>query len=359
MPGVAGNISGFLLTLLGFGRKPAENWQPRRVLVTRIQNLGDCIVFIPTLRALRQIWPLAEIDVLAGTSVGEAVFQMVPEVNRVLRTKWPGPLTNKEKREQVRMFAAGHYDALLLSTEETGMALKGFLSGIPVRVGFTRVTHMNENHRERLPFLHTYRLCQPETLHEAEVNCQIARLFGYRGDTPGAVLDIPNDSVAEAVLLLQQLGIEGKGFVCVHPGTSQPVKNWGVQNFAIACDMICDQGLTPVFVGIPEEADLIQQIQGQMHGASVSLAGKTSLPVLAAVLRHSAGFLGNDSGPMHLAAATGIPVTAVFVASLPEVWGPWNPGGYKSIFLPEDADPVQVANSVIQSARQTQGFESI
>lgn len=347
MIGMALNAVRMLPGLAGVGTRINEHWQPRRVLVTRIQNLGDCVVFIPTLQALREIWPETRIDVLAGTSVGEAVFRMVPGIDSILRTNWPGPLTGKEKQEQISILTEGKYDALLLSTEETGMALKGFLSGIPLRAGFTRIIHMNEHHRERLPFLLTHRLEQPDGLHEAEVNCQLARLFGYSGQTPACELSIPNEIPAEANLLLDELDIQPGQYICVHPGTSQPVKNWGIHNFAEACDLIAASGLTPVFVGIPQEEELILQIQSAMRHESKNLVGRTPLPVLASVFQSSSGFLGNDSGPMHLAAATGIPVTAVFVASLPQVWGPWNPTSDSRVFLPDEAKPQVVASSVI------------
>lgn len=334
----------------GIRKRIPRGWQPERVVVTRIQNLGDCVVFVPTLQALREVWPDTRIDVLAGTSVGEAVFQMVPGIDNVLRTSWPGPLSGKKKQEQIRILSDGKYDAILLSTEETGMALKGFLSGIPLRAGFTRITHMNEHHRERLPILLTHKLEQPDELHEAEVNCQLARLFGYSGKTPACELSIPNEATAEANSLLDELDIKPGQYICVHPGTNQPVKNWGIQNFAETCDLVAESGLTPVFVGIPQEAELIQQIKSAMQQESKNLAGRTTLPALASVFRSSRGFLGNDSGPMHLAAATGIPVTAVFVASLPEVWGPWNPRRTNRVFLPDEAVPQIVAESVITLA---------
>lgn len=324
--------------------------QPRRILLTRVQYLGDCVVFIPTITAIRRSFPDACIHVLAGTGPGEAVFRMCPAVDEIVRTEWDKPRTPEQKQAEVEELRALRCDTALLSTEETGAALKMFLAGIPWRAGFGRVEHMGEVHTERMPWLLNRVLEQPQGMHETEVNLQLAEAIG--ADISLADWDLRPGQAAEdeATQLLSASGLTPDGYICIHSAAKRDVKLWEPEQFAAAADLIARQGFAVAFLGAPGDHEPNQRIISLMNTPAANLAGRTTIPVLAAALKRSAGFLGNDSGPMHLAAALGVPVTAIFVASDPAQWGPRAPEGRRAVFTVDQAAPERVAASVISLA---------
>ena len=326
----------------------------RRILLTRIQKLGDCVLFVPVVRAFRRALPDAQIHVLAGTAVGEAVFRMCPGVDRIVRTRWPAPRDVRAKLRDVLKLRAGRYDAVFLSTQETGMALKVWLAGIPFRAGFGCVRHAGAQYRERFPFLLTRVLEQGEGEHEVPVNLQLAALAG--ADPAEAEFDLrPGETASlKAAGLLRDAGVQGRPFACVHPGASSDDRAWDAGHFAEVCDRLADAGLRVVLIGTEEERERVLTVRRAMRrqAEAASLAGRTALPELAAVLGECAVFTGNDSGPMHLAAAMGAPVAAVFVTGDPRVWAPWAPPERRRIFTARDAVPQSLADAALELAEK-------
>ncbi len=330
--------------------------QLERVLLTRIQKLGDCVLFVPVLQAFRKACPDAQFSVLAGTSVGEAVFRMCPAVDRIVRTQWPAPRGLRKKLREVMTLRSGRYDAVFLSTQETGMALKVWLAGIPLRAGFSRVRHAGREYRERFPFLLTHVLEQGEGEHEVPVNLQLVTVAG--GDAQGAEFDLrPGEAAArEAGELLEQAGLRGRPFACVHPGASSDDRAWAPEHFAAVCDALAEAGLPVVLVGAPGEEERAESVRRAMTGSgAVSLAGRTSVAVLAELFSRCSVFAGNDSGPMHLAAAMGAPVAAVFVTGDPAVWAPWTPPQCRRLFRLADATPEGLAAAALELAGERHG----
>ncbi|MCC6485824.1 MAG: glycosyltransferase family 9 protein [Armatimonadetes bacterium] len=307
--------------------------------MTRIQNVGDCIVILPTLSQLRRSFPEAEIHVLAGTSAGEAIFRMGPAVDRILRTRWPAPTGWREKWREIEMIGDAHYDAVLLSTEETGMALKVFLAGVPVRIGFDRIVHISGTHVEARPHLLTRVLHQLPGEHEVTVNLKLAEALGAKLGEPRFDLQIPAEAHQSLSKVLEDAGLEAERALVVHVGTKQERKRWSAECFASVCDALSAQGLSIVLVGVAEERPLVEQMKARMQAPCIDLCGRTSLAELAALFVRCRAFLGNDSGPMHLAAACGAKVCAVFVQSDPAGWGPWTAPERRRVFTDAEATP--------------------
>ena len=117
--------------------------------------------------------------------------------------------------------------------------------------------------------------------------------------------------------------------VAIHPWTSDPVKQWPQNNFyALSKRLIEDLGLKVVIVGIPNEPN--KDMFNGLGGNIINLAAKTNLRQLAGILKRCRLLISGDSGPMHLAAAVGTPVLAIFRNDLPgktaKRWGPWGKG---------------------------------
>ncbi len=341
-----------LKRLAGRARGARPPQRPRRILLTRVQYLGDCVVFLPTVTAIRRSFPDAEIHVLAGTAPGEAVFRMCPDVDRIVRTDWGAERAASDTLSEVRMLSGGRYDAALLSTEETGAALKMTLAGIPYVAGFDRVEHMGEVHRERLPWLLDRVVRQPDGMHEAEVNLQLCEAIGADASLGESNIRAGDVAEAEAYRLSAAHGLRPGAFACVHVGARRGIKVWDPDAFAFVCDRLSRAGITPAFVGTEGERETVASVCSRMQESSLDLAGETSVASLAALMQLAAVFLGNDSGPMHLAAAVGLPVVAVFVASDPVQWGPWLPPEKRRVLRLEDASPEAVSLAALDLARR-------
>lgn len=144
--------------------------------------------------------------------------------------------------------------------------------------------------------------------------------------------------VAEAEALLQSCVPEGmQGYVAFQPGASEDRRRWPVEHFRSLGERLWDrEKLVPVILGTKGEADLGERIMERAGYPVLSLQGRTSLPVLAALLTRCKAIVTNDTGTMHLAAGMGTPIASVFLATAQ----PWDTGPYRAgaICLEPDMD---------------------
>ncbi|WP_254634003.1 glycosyltransferase family 9 protein [Mesorhizobium sp. GbtcB19] len=128
---------------------------------------------------------------------------------------------------------------------------------------------------------------------------------------------------ARALALLDKSGLQRNAFLVVHAGASFPGRRWLPERFAEAIDiMSAETGLPAVLVGGPDEAEANDKIMSLVRTPVVNLVGALSLETLLALLKEARLFLGNESGPMHMAAATGTPVVGLFGLTNPIRWAP-------------------------------------
>ena len=129
--------------------------------------------------------------------------------------------------------------------------------------------------------------------------------------------------IARALVLLDQYHLRRNAFVAVHAGASFVGRQWQPERFAAVIDEISrETGLDFVLVGGPDERKPAEQILANTRSPVVNLVGALSLETLLAVLEQARLFLGNESGPMHMAAAVETPVVGLFGLTNPTLWGP-------------------------------------
>ncbi|TGS18133.1 glycosyltransferase family 9 protein [Mesorhizobium sp. M2E.F.Ca.ET.209.01.1.1] len=133
---------------------------------------------------------------------------------------------------------------------------------------------------------------------------------------------LPSET-AGVVTLLDSFGLRRKAFLVVHAGASFPGRRWQPERFAAVIDTIASEtGLSVVLVGGPDETEANDQIKATVKTPVVNLVGALSLETLIALLKEARLFLGNESGPMHMAAAAGTPVVGLYGLTNPIAWGP-------------------------------------
>jgi heptosyltransferase-2 len=270
---------------------------PARVVVRAPNWIGDVVLSLPAVRDLRRNFPRARLEVLARPWVAD-LYRAVGEVDAVRVSAGV-----RADAEALR----GAFDAAVVLPNSFASVLPAWLARIPERWGYAT--------GGRAPLLTRAPRVPAQVRGRSQVYYYRAMLAGAGlsvSASPDASLACPPEWAGAALRLLgEDAGLVP--WVGINPGASYgTAKRWLPERFAAVGDMLASRGARPVLVGGPAERPVAEAIAGQMTAPVRVLCGETSLPDLTAVLSRLRLLVTNDSGPMHLAAALGIPVVAVF-----------------------------------------------
>ena len=304
----------------------------RNILVIKLRYIGDVLLATPVLRALRDQAPTARITMVVNEGT-EDVLKGNPDVDDVLVVTRRGLLSDVRFLHDLRQ---RRFDCVIDLTDGDRSAIMARATGAPVRIGF------NEE-RYRRGWLYTSVVtANLAGLHCIERNLEALRAIGIGAKSALPVLHTSDRDEEEAGRILEAVGLHASGpatgrpWVLVHPGARYWFKAWPADRFAELADRLAERPGCTVLVGGGEgDRDVAQEISRRARSAPTILAGRTSPRQLAAILKRCALFVGNDNGPMHMAAAVGTPVVALFGPSNPSEWGP---RGDKSIVLYKGLD---------------------
>lgn len=309
----------------------AEWRHVHRLLVVRLDNLGDVLLQTPAFRALRCALPHATITLLASP-VGAQVGRMNPDLDDVIVYDAPwvdpwGKLPHDPEREQamIRQIAAHKFDAAIIFTSFRQSALPAamlcYLAGIPLRAaasvdGSGSLLTTRHKHPERL-------------MHEVERSLGLIAALGVAPAELELVLEVPDDGQwtmdGRITSTNRRLSSTVHHLIVLHPGCSMPARTYPWQQYAEIADLLVERlDATVVLTGGPDEAELVHRVRNQMrHEAAVS-AGELSFHEFCALIQRADLMITNNTGPMHIAAALQTPVVALFaLTNPPEQWGPW------------------------------------
>jgi ADP-heptose:LPS heptosyltransferase len=257
-----------------------------RVAVLRLRSLGDCVLTTPALALLRQARPDLEIAVVVEDAYA-AVFNGNPAVDRILK---PG----------VAALVRWHPRLILNLHGGTRSIQLTLAARAPLRAGFAHFRFQSV-YNVRIPRAQEI-LGVERAVHTAE---HLASAMFYLG--------VSRSEVPRALLFASSP--EPGTYAVLHPFASHAAKTWPAPNFVLAAQRLREAGLTPVFIGAM--ADDFAPFSGYRCVAGASLESVKNLIAGASL------FIGNDSGPAHIAAAFGKPALLLFGASDAAVWGPW------------------------------------
>ncbi len=304
-----------------------------RILWTRRANLGDVLVMLPALRALRTTFPQAHIAVGIGPhDRGRELLEMVPEVDEVIPGFiWSGQGRNHELRALRRLWAR-RFDVVM----QSGIALfepEGAFAGAP------RVVSLYDGHP--LATVAGRALLKEFHLHEGRNASRLAETVTGLPLDPSAFpqLQLGDQPVAGPVMQQVLADAEGHGILVVHPGSSKPTRRWPEAHFAACLAQVLSARprLRAVITGTPPEATLARRIRAALPAdlspRVIDGTGQTSLADLAALLRRADALLCNDTGILHLGRACGTPLVAVLGPENPRLWGPYPTGAAPAVAL--------------------------
>ena len=282
-----------------------------RILVFQTAYLGDVVLTTPLLKTLKKRIPSAYVA-CAVQPAWAPVLENSGMLDKIITFDKRGVDTGAIGTLRLAMsLRKERFDVALCPhpSFRSGLILR--LAGIPRRVGF-------ETSSGRMFFTET--LPKNEKEHEVRRVLSLAKALGISDDDFVDQPSVSPDPNLDADAILERLGIEpGRfGLVGVHPGSVWATKRWLPEGFSSVCKAIARRGFTVLVFGNDEERPLVTQVvEGADTERVVPCTGLT-LPELIAVINRLALYITNDSGPMHVACALGIPVIAIFGSTVPD-----------------------------------------
>jgi len=284
------------------------------LLVVQTSFLGDVVLTTPLVTALRRRLRPRRLAVLVRPEAA-ALLAGHPDVDQVLiDDKRAGDRGLRGFMRAARRLRAERFDVVVAPHRSLRTALLLAAAGIPLRVGFQQ---------SRGAFLYHQRIARDRSHHDVERNLALATSFG--DERPSAPLHVPvlPDAAARAAALLPV----GPGpLVGIAPGSVWATKRWTPAGFAAVIAGLATDGVRCVLLGGPDDRALAEDICERSGQRATVLAGLTDMATLVAVIDHLALLVANDSAPMHIASARGVPVVVVFCATTPALgYGPYGP----------------------------------
>ena len=265
------------------------------ILVRQVNWVGDAILTLPALAALRRRFPQAEISVLGRPWVA-GLFADQPVADRVIAYQSDGAHRGLSGRWALaRRLRRKRFDLAVLFPNSLDAAVVPWLAGIPRRVG-------TPTEGRRLLLTHPVRVApHPAERHQVFRYLAVVRSLGADGD-PTPRLAVGGEALQAADRLLADTGVApGECCLAVNPGSIYgSAKRWPAERFAAAADALADRwGARVLLVGSGKEVAVLEAVARAMRHEPIRLWGRTDLRTLAAVLRRSRLLLTNDTGTMH------------------------------------------------------------
>ncbi|HAH00177.1 MAG TPA: hypothetical protein DCL75_15290, partial [Ktedonobacter sp.] len=330
---IVGKITYLLLSIIGvflwlrrLGKRyppltPAT-FHPRRILVIRLDLIGDLVLSLTVVRALKRTYPEAEIDLLALPASAK-VASYDPNLSEIITYDpniWRRPkalfqLKNWREVSALRQkLRARHYD-LAVSVYANWAAILAVLSGARRRVGYGPEGYpgfMTDSVPGGIPG--RWRHWAPlDNKHEVDYCLALAQAAGATltpaDRIPHLYVDEKTREEVDQLLLRAGLQPHKPLIVCHINSNNGQSKRWPIPYWATLIDrLIHQEGAQVVLTGAPGDMPQIDQVTSRMHERAINLAGKTSLTQLAALLQRADLLISGDSGPLHMGVACGTPI---------------------------------------------------
>ncbi len=300
---------------------------PHKIAVLHAKALGDLIVTLPALAAIKETYPAAELALLAKPWVKEFLsarsspvdrvitVPVLPGINDPIETKGKFPLrdANSHSIEVERFFEAMRAEEfdVVVHMQGDGKSANPFINKLGARLTAGMRNPMAEPISRAIPYVHY----QSEILR----NLEIAALVGASTARLEPRVEVTQIDEQETASVKDRIG--GRPYVVIHTGADDMRRVWPAVKFAETADRLVEKGYEIVLTGTPKEEVIISSVTRAMRRAAIPCTA-LKLGGLAALLKRSSLVISNDTGPLHLARAVGAPTVGIY-------WGPnvlnWGP----------------------------------
>lgn len=302
----------------------------RRILVVRTDRIGDVVLTLPMVDVLRLNYPDAYIAMLAREYTAD-LSRNSDNVDEVI-------LYDRNEKlipffEILDIIRRRKFDVVFFAFPRMRLAVLAWLAGIPKRVGtgyrlysifFNKRVFEHRKHAEQ---------------HELEYNLNLLKAFGCVAEKVEAPwINVPPSSLEKVKHKLSGYGIDtsADNLVIIHPGGGGSSRNWRAENFSQLGKMISNISNTKIIItGGKGENQLVRKLENEITENVIGIADEFSLVEYAALAKLADLFIGNSTGPLHIASAVGTAVIAFFpqvTAMNPKRWGPYTEK--KKVFVP-------------------------
>lgn len=299
--------------------------QPHSIVLIKPCCIGDVLMTTPLLETIQQNYPDATLSYVVG-SWSKTIVEHHPAVTNVIdcgTVGIPGRYSLRDYLKLAGRLRKAHFDLAFVLDRSPLVTLLPWLAGVPRRVGPDSLGR-GFSLTDRVPVS-----AQPEHLqHQAEIYLDLARALHLRIEQP-RMRFVPTADEQSTVHHSDQLQIAVFPGGGSNPGMELTAKRWPLERYrTLVYRLVNELQAHVLLIGGKEDYTLNQQLLEELavpHGSVENLAGQTSLGQTAAQLAACDLFIGNDSSPMHLAAAVATPIIAIFGPTSPQEYGPYPP----------------------------------
>lgn len=302
----------------------------KKILVIKLRHIGDVLLAVPVFRALKETFPDAHTTALVNSGTEDALRgnPLIDEILTMDRSIKRLPTIRRYTKEIafLKNIRANGFDMTVDLTGGDRAAILSFVSGAKYRLGWKSkkgflgkqsiYTHLSEPDGSR---------------HMVLQNLDVVKGFGINTEDLSVDFYIPEEDKAFAKSILKENSVDkNAGIVHIHPTSRWLFKCWNDEYMAEITRWLLDSGNTVIVTSSPDRREMekarriLSLVGGSPDLRLIDLCGKTTIKQVGALSEISDLFFGVDSAPMHIAAAVGTPVVALFGPSGAFNWGPWD-----------------------------------
>ncbi len=280
----------------------------KRILVIKLSAIGDVILSIPSLRALRQKFPDAWITVLVGRK-SRRIIRNCPYVNDTL--VYEDALSQKRTGGMIKMarlLAKEDFDIVVDLQNNKVSHLLSYLCGARIRLG-------HDNRKWSFLLNKKAKESSNATFPPLEHQFKVLKLLGLETFDKRLELWTEKEEDQKVNEFLQSQWVApSQTLVGINPGSSLrwPTKQWPIENFAKLCDELAKRNIRVVITGSSEDSEIAEELFHLTRNKPINAVGKTSITELVSLIRRCQVFISSDSAPMHIAASVDVPLLAIF-----------------------------------------------
>lgn len=291
----------------------------KKIAILRANALGDFLVTLPAIQAIRALYPDAEIVLLGKPWHKEFLIPGRTPIDRVIVVPVMKGIRNETDQfeniaEQEIFFQEmqkEHFD-IAIHFQGNGVSANPFIN----RLGAGITVGLSSEHSEPIDLSVPFYYYQSEALRFLEV----AALIGAKTNDLESHIHILKKDEEEIKGLLSFL--EQKPFVVLHPFVADIRRTWPVENYAPLADRLKEKNIEVVFTGSADDCDGVEEIMSKMKHKAINASGTLSLGGLSAILKQATLVIAADTGPLHLARAVNTPTVGIYWAPNLINWGP-------------------------------------